>query len=230
MSEPLDVWIGYDPAEAVASRVLAHSILRRATIPVRVHHLSRALVAGVYTRPRGPLESTEFSFTRFLVPYLSGYAGHALFLDCDMLCLADLAELLARADADPGRTVYVCQHDYTPRHAMKFANNVQTKYPRKNWTSLMLFDNARCRRLTPAYVNATEGLDLHRFWWTPDRDIGALPLEWNYLVDEPGQSPALPKIVHFTNGGPWFPDYAHVEHADRWRAEHAAMLGAAKAG
>jgi hypothetical protein len=221
--DALTVYIGWDPKEPAASAVLAHSILRRAEKPVYLMPLTRKAVSHVYTRPRGPLESTDFSMTRFLVPYLNGYQGHALFLDCDMLCLTDVWHVMLYALADPGQAVYVAQHDYTPREGTKFLGQPQTAYPRKNWSSAMLFDCARCTALTPEYVNTATGLELHRLLWADER-IGSLPLAWNWLVGEyPVNADA--KILHWTQGGPWFPDYAYADYAGLWFDELADMLG-----
>jgi hypothetical protein len=221
----LRVYIGYDPRESVAYHVLAHSILRRSSIPVSIAPVMLSQLAGLYTRQRGPTESTEFSLSRFLVPTLSGFEGWSLFMDCDMLCRTDIAALAAQARAQPEKAVLVCQHDYVPKSERKFLNQVQTRYPRKNWSSLMLFNNARCKALTPAYVNGATGLELHRFAWLRDEDIGELPLLWNWLVDEyPADQHA--NIVHYTLGGPWFDDYRDCDYADEWRAELKAMTHA----
>lgn len=225
MKADLHVYIGWDSKEPAAAAVLAHSILTRASKPVWIMPLTRRSVGQIYTRARGALEATEFSLTRFLVPYLSGYQGHSLFLDCDMLCRADIYELLLYPLAFPGKAVHVCQHDYTPRSATKMQGQVQTAYPRKNWSSLMLFDNAKCPALTPDYVNAASPADLHRFAWVPDEQIGVLPLSWNVLVGEDGQSTEPPKIIHYTNGMPWLPGYCLGDDADLWRHELASMLG-----
>ena len=216
------VYIGYDPNETVAYHVLAHSILARASIPVSVAPLMRSQIGRLYTRPRGPTESTEFSLTRFLVPALSGYQGWSMFIDCDMLCLADVAELAALTERHADKAVLVCQHDYVPKTERKFLDQVQTKYPRKNWSSVMLFNNARCRALSPDYVNTASGLDLHRFHWLKDEEIGAIPLEWNWLVGEYERTPAA-KIVHYTLGGPYFDEYRDCDYADEWREEHRRL-------
>ena len=218
----LNVYIGYDPNETVAYHVLAHSILRRASIPVSIAPLMRSQLGAMYRRERGPTESTEFSLTRFLVPALSEFRGWSLFIDCDMLCLADVAELAAVIPQSGDKAVLVCQHDYVPRTERKFLDQVQTKYPRKNWSSLMLFNNERCRALTPDYVNAASGLELHRFQWTEDARIGSLPLEWNWLVGEYEHTPAA-KIVHYTLGGPYFDDYRDCDYAVEWREELARL-------
>lgn len=223
-SRDLTVFIGYDSKEPSAAAVLAHSILTRTSNPVYFMPLTMKSVHKVYTRPRGPLEATEFSMTRFLVPYLSNYEGWSLFIDCDMLCQSDIWELMLYPLIDPGKAVYVCKHDYTPKDKTKFLGQQQKAYPRKNWSSVMLFDNAKCQSLTPEYVNTASGLDLHRFHWTTDDLIGSLPLEWNWLVGEYETNPNA-KILHYTNGGPWFPETNFCDHADLWFAEMEHMLG-----
>jgi len=218
----LKAFIGFDPPETVAFYVLAHSILRRSSIPVSITPLMRSQLQGLYTRARGPTESTEFSLTRFLVPALSGYSGWSLFMDCDMLCRADIAELARETQRHPDKAVLVCQHHYVPKTQRKFLGHVQTRYERKNWSSVMLFNNAACGALTPEYVNAASGLDLHRFKWTTDERIGALPLTWNWLVGEYPYDPEA-KIAHFTLGGPYFDDYRHCDYAEEWFAELSDM-------
>jgi hypothetical protein len=214
----LDVYIGYDPREAIAFDVLAHSIRRRASIPVAIRPLVQKELRdrGLYTRERGPTESTEFSLTRFLVPALAGYRGWSLFMDCDMLCRGDIAELFAARH--PDKAVLVVQHDYVPKTQRKFLDQVQTRYQRKNWSSLMLFNNERCRALTADYVNAASGLELHRFKWVADDLIGALAKDWNWLVTEYDYNAAA-KIVHYTVGGPWFEAYRGCDYAAEWFAE-----------
>ena len=218
----LQVFIGYDPREAVAYHTLAHSILRRSSIPVAIAPVMQSQLKGLYTRGRGPTESTEFSLTRFLVPALSQFRGWSLFMDCDMLCRADIAELADFTERAADKAVLVCKHDYTPGPKRKFLNQVQTVYPRKNWSSVMLFNNARCTALTPEYVNTATGLELQRFQWVRDEDIGDLPLEWNWLVGE-YQRNADARIVHFTIGGPYFDEYRGCDYAEEWFEENRRM-------
>ena len=225
----LNVYIGYDPRESVAFYTLAHSILRRSSIPVSIAPLMQSQLKGLYRRSRGPTESTEFSLTRFLVPALSDYRGWSIFMDCDMLCRADIAALAREIERQPDKAVLVCQHDYVPKTQRKFLGHVQTKYPRKNWSSLMLFNNARCRALSADYVNSASGLDLHRFAWTGDEAIGALPLEWNWLVGEYDYNPAA-NIVHYTIGGPYFDAYRSCDYADEWFTEFESMRQCASSG
>jgi len=218
----LEFAIGYDPKEAVAYYTLAHSIQQRASVPVRIAPLMQSQLKGVYRRPRGATESTEFSLTRFLVPYLAGYQGWTVFMDCDMLCRTDVAELQSLIERQGDKAVLVCKHDYVPKTERKFLDQVQTKYPRKNWSSFMVFNNERCQALTPEYVNSASGLELHRFAWTDDASIGDLPLEWNWLVGEYPYN-ATAKIVHYTLGGPYFEAYKDCDFAGEWFAEHRAM-------
>ena len=223
----LPIYIGYDPNETVAYHTLAHSILRRSSIPVTIAPLMRSQLQGLYTRPRGATESTEFSLTRFLVPALSQYRGWSLFMDCDMLCRADVAALASLTESAGDKAVLVCQHDYVPKTERKFLDQVQTRYPRKNWSSLMLFNNARCAALTPQYVNGASGLELHRFAWLDDALIGDLPLEWNWLVGEYAHNPDA-KIVHYTIGGPYFEEYRGCDYAEEWFEENRRMTFAAQ--
>ena len=225
----LNIYIGYDPRESVAFYTLAHSILRRSSIPVSIAPLMQSQLKGLYRRSRGPTESTEFSLTRFLVPALSEFRGWSIFMDCDMLCRADIAELAREIERQPDKAVLVCQHDYVPKTQRKFLGHVQTKYPRKNWSSLMLFNNARCRALSADYVNSASGLELHRFAWIEDAAIGALPLEWNWLVGEYDYNAAA-KIVHYTIGGPYFEAYRGCDYAAEWFAELESMRQCASSG
>jgi hypothetical protein len=143
-------------------------------------------------------------------------------MDCDMLCRVDVAELQSLIERQPDKAVLVCKHDYVPKTERKFLDQVQTKYPRKNWSSFMVFNNERCRALSPDYVNSASGLELHRFAWTDDASIGDLPLEWNWLVGEYPYNAAA-KIVHYTLGGPYFDAYKDCDFAAEWFAEQLAM-------
>lgn len=214
--KPLSIFIGYDPREAVAYHVLAHSIIKRATSPVSITPLTRAHLNESYTRKRDPRETTDFSLTRFLVPYLSGYEGISIYMDCDMLCLTNITRLVPDGDA----AVWVCQHDYEPKTETKFLGQQQSRYPKKNWSSLMVFDNAKCRILSPEYVNQATPLMLHQLLWASA--VGSLPLEWNWLVGEYKHNTAA-KILHYTVGGPWFKAFEHCDYAHEWHQEFVDM-------
>ena len=145
-----------------------------------------------------------------------------------MVARADIAEVFALAD--DRYAVLCCQHDYVPVDAVKFLDHIQTRYQKKNWSSLMLINNARCRALTPAYVETASGLELHQFKWLADEaEIGALPLEWNWLVGEYPYNPDA-KIAHFTRGGPYFEPFAECDYADEWRAALARTCSAGSQG
>jgi hypothetical protein len=220
------VFIGYDPREAVAFNVLAHSIHVRASQPVTIAPLALSQLGGLMTRERHPLQSTDFSFSRFLTPYLSDYSGWSIFMDCDMLMRTDIARLYELRDER--FAAMVVKHVHAPREESKFLNQPQSKYEKKNWSSVILFNNPRCRALTPAYVNSASGLELHQFKWLESEElIGALPSAWNHLVgyDRPRADACL---VHFTLGGPYFDEYRDCEYAREWFAERDAMLHASQ--
>ena len=215
----LRVFVGYDKNEIAAYHVLCQSILSRSSVPVSITPLNRDNLKGIYYRERGPLESTDFSMSRFLVPYLCGYQGQAIFMDCDMLCLGDIAEL-AQYDK---HAVSVVKHDYVPKQDTKFLGAVQTKYVKKNWSSVMVFDNAKCHELTPYAVNCETGLWLHQFKWLEEHQIGEIPKEWNWLIDEYEGLPDNVKLLHYTLGGPYFEAYRDCTGAQLWVDEFASL-------
>jgi hypothetical protein len=226
MSTPFRVFVGWDSREPIAYDVARASLTRRASIPVEVIPIKQEDVRkrGLYWRDEDPLASTEFTYTRFLTPALAGYRGWALFCDCDFLWLGDIAGLAAYATGP--KAVYCVQHDYTPKETVKMDGKIQTAYPRKNWSSLMLFncDHPSVQSITPEIVNTQSGAYLHRMQWAPDEDIGSLPVEWNWLEGW-NEKPAngTPKAVHYTRGGPWFREWQNVDYADLWNAEREAL-------
>lgn len=222
----LKVFIGYDKNETVARHVLAHSIERRCSIPVSITALR--LEQLPMTRERNPLQSTDFAFSRFLVPWLCDYEGIGVFLDCDMLCRTDIAQIMD--EISPWVAVSVVKHNYAPRPEDKFLGQPQTIYAKKNWSSVMVFNNTRCQSLTPEYVNRASGLELHQFKWLDnDAEIGSLDPSWNHLVGEYKRN-AQAKIVHYTLGTPCFKKYSECEYAQEWRDELTDMLSYNKIG
>lgn len=220
------VFIGYDAKLPVLYNVLQHSIQTRSSQPVSITPIMLSQLNGVYKRERHPLASTEFSFSRFLVPYLSNYEGWSLFIDNDMLMLDDIAKLWALRDDH--YSVMCTKHEHNPEEEIKFLNTVQTKYEKKNWSSCMLFNNARCKALTPDYVNTASGLELHQFkWLDDDTQIGDIPLDWNYLVGchSPGNHLSM---IHYTLGGPYFNEFKDCEFAPEWLREREATLQCAQ--
>ena len=227
MASPMiRVFIGYDPREAAAFGVLSHSIHARSSLPVAITPVMLSELHGTYRRERNPLQSTDFSFSRFLTPWLCDYEGWAVFMDCDMLVLDDIAGL---HDLRDERYAVMCvKHDHQPREEVKFLGQPQTPYGKKNWSSVMLMNCAACKALTPEFVNTATGLELHQFKWLGDDAlIGAIPDRWNHLVGY--QAPrADAALVHYTLGGPYFDTYRNCEYGDEWHSELSAMLNVAQ--
>lgn len=223
------IFIGYDTREVAAYNVLQHSIQVRASKPVSIAPLALSQLGGLMWRQRHDLQSTDFSFSRFLTPYLAGFEGWAVFMDCDMLVLDDIAKLWSLRD--DRYAVMVVQHQHVPKEDIKFLGAKQTQYEKKNWSSVMLMNCARCTALTPDYVNTATGLDLHRFRWLGDESlIGALPHRWNHLVDYDPPAPVEQlSNLHYTIGGPYFDDYRNCGYAAEWFRERDAMLSVGKA-
>jgi lipopolysaccharide biosynthesis glycosyltransferase len=215
----LQIYIGYDPRESVAYHTLVQSLMDNSSKPLAITPIN--LRSLNFNRPRDPKQSTDFAFTRFLVPYLSGYRGASLFMDSDILCTGDIAELFDERDS--WCAVQVVKHDYTPKTQTKFLGNAQTVYEKKNWSSVMLFNNFHydCQRLTLDAVESMTGLELHQFHWT--KRVGELSPKWNYLV---GESPKVesPKLIHYTLGGPYFNETRNCEYAKEWFDAKARML------
>lgn len=222
------VYIGYDSREQVAYDVCKFSIERRASKPVDIRKLELQELRdqGIYKRSHDPLASTEFTYSRFLVPYLNQYKEPALFVDCDFLFLADVWELLDQANNS--FALQCVQHDYRPTEETKMDSIPQTQYPRKNWSSLILWncEHEKNRELTIEVVNKQTGAFLHRLQWVDDEDIGSISYLWNFLEGW-YQSPRdnAVKAVHYTRGGPWFKDWQDVDYGDDWRREYKDMTG-----
>lgn len=221
------VYVGYDSREDIAWQVCRHSINRHASAPIDIFPLRQTTVRelGLYTRPMDALSSTEFSLTRFLVPYIAAHDGWTVFMDCDVLLTTDLNAIFDGLDEE--KALYVVQHDYQPANAVKMDGKAQTVYPRKNWSSVMIFNgrNPHVRALTPELVNSAAPSYLHRFDWLPDDSlIGSLDLGWNFLEGEYPVPDQTPSLIHFTNGGPWFEQWTNVSFADLWLDEEARYL------
>lgn len=217
MASMIPIFIGYDPREAVAFHTCVNSIIRHSTQPVSITPLSLNLFREFYSN-RGKDGSNQFIYSRFLVPYLSGFSGHAIFIDGDMIVRGDIAELWALRDSC--LDVQVVKHDYQTRATEKYLGAVNENYPRKNWSSVILWNCGSFpnRRLTPEYVESATGAELHRFTWIDDDRIGELPIEWNWLSQEHGVNPDA-KLVHYTIGTPSFHEFSCDPMADEWHRE-----------
>lgn len=209
----MKVFVGYDSREDIAFRVCKHSILKHQP-HANVLPIKQADLAGIYKRPVDPLSSTEFSFTRFLVPYLTCYKGWALFVDCDFLFLEDVSKLFDLVENK--YAVMVVKHNYCPVNKFKMDGKRQYLYPRKNWSSLILFNcsHPSNQQLTLNLINSSTGQYLHQFCWLDDNEIGELDFQWNWLVG--WNNTGIPKALHYTEGGPWFENYKNCEYSDIW--------------
>ena len=225
MQRMIRLFIGYDPREAVVYHVCVNSIVRQASQPLAVTPLALKNLGGYVERHRDG--SNQFTYSRFLVPQLMGYAGWALYIDGDMLLRADIAELWNLRDER--KAVLCVHHDYKTRMKEKYLGAKNQDYPRKNWSSVMLWNCAHSanRSLTPEFVQQATGAQLHRFTWLPDELIGALPMEWNWLPDELGPNPQA-KLLHWTLGAPCFDEFAHAEMADEWHRERKLVNDSAQ--
>lgn len=224
--EPLRIFIGYDTAEPVAYHVCAESIIRNSSVPVSITPIWLPQITTVYDARRikfqdGYPPSNGFIFSRFLTPFLAGYKGKALFVDGDMVVVDDIKKLFDLCQDD--HAVWVVKHDYKTRAQVKYLGAKNEDYPRKNWSSVVMFDceHQANQILTPEVVQYSRGEFLHRFQWLKDHEIGDLPKEWNVLADEENQA-KHPKLIHYTLGTPCFKEYADCEHSDAWHQQYAS--------
>lgn len=211
------VFVGYDSREDIAYKVCEYSIYKHApgveVIPLKQDDLRRD---GIYDRAADPLSSTEFTFTRFLVPWLTNHTGWALFCDCDFVWDGNVEEVFEKANAK--YAVMVVKHDHKPSNTTKMDGKQQTQYPRKNWSSMILWN---CQHpsnvnLTPEKINSATGQFLHRFEWLADHEIGELDVKYNFLVGWNDSKVTKPMAYHYTEGGPWFPEYVNCQFNDVW--------------
>lgn len=221
------VFVGYDTREDIAYQVCEHSIKRFDSNVVVTPLIQNELrQQKVYWREIDKLASTEFTFTRFLIPHLMNYKGWALFVDSDIIFLEDVNNLFALADDK--YAVMCVQHDYTPKPGIKMDGQVQTVYPRKNWSSVVLWNcgHPSNEKVTVDSVNNPnfDGAYFHRFSWLKDEEIGSLPVDWNWLVGWYDENDGTPRALHYTEGGPWFKNYRHCEFHSEWKKCLSQMM------
>ena len=223
----LNIYIGYDSKEDIAYRVCKHSILKRSSTELKVTSLKlyELVTNKMYFRNIDPLASTEFTYSRFLVPALNKYKGWAIFCDCDFIFFEDVSKILL--NLDDSKALYCVKHDYTPKEKHKMDGQKQTIYPRKNWSSFILFNcsHPSNKKLSVDLVNSETGSFLHQFKWLKDSEIGSLDERWNWLEGwTSNHNSKKPFAVHYTRGGPWFDEWQDVEFANEWISERDEYL------
>ncbi len=209
----INLFIGYDPREAIAFYVFCQSVLQNTTVPVKINPLALSQLKEFNETHED--RSNDFIYSRFLTPYLSNFKGWAVFADGDMICQGDLKELIEMAD--PNKALMVVKHNYETKASKKYLGNVNENYPRKNWSSVILWncEHPKHKILTPTFVSKQTGKYLHRFSWLEDDEIGELPIEWNWLATEYDRNEKA-KLIHFTLGTPCFKDYQNSDMAEIW--------------
>ena len=219
----LKIFIGYDPKEAVAFHVLCHSLLERSSKPISIIPINLRNLKDLYSRQHDQRQSNEFSFSRFLVPYLCDFEGFGIYMDCDMLALGDISTVLN--DINESHAVSVVKHDYESKVKVKYLGNKQYSYPRKNWSSFIVWNCAHPsnKEVNPDFIGDADAATLHRFLWLKDDEIGELSVNWNWLVGEYDNPTKDIKVLHWTLGGPYFDEYANTEFSDEWRKELDSM-------
>ena len=210
----ISIVVGFDQVEAIAYHVFCQSVIDKASLPVQFLPLAfNTLNVYKETHQDG---SNKFIYSRFLTPYLMQYTGWAIFADGDMVCKSDIKELWDLRDE--AKAVMVVKHNYVTKTATKYLGNKNENYPRKNWSSLVLWNcsHSANKILTPEFIQASPGSFLHRFSWLDDKLIGELPLTWNWLVTEYEDNPDA-KLLHYTLGTPCFEEYSNTAMAEAWK-------------
>jgi len=211
--EQMKIYIGFDSTCKIASDVCEYS-LRRHSDNLDINLLKLSEVQNNLYWREYKNQSTEFTYTRFLVPYLQDYKGWAMFCDNDFLFLEDVKKLMSLRRND--KAVMVVKHDYNPIDKIKMDNQLQIQYPKKNWSSLMLINcgHESVKKLDLSTVSEQSAEYLHQFKWLKEDEVGALPHNWNWLVNHYHEfKDGQPKALHFTEGGPWIVD---SEYKDLW--------------
>ena len=221
MIECIPIVVGFDQREAIAYHTFTQSIIEKSSVPVRFIPLAVNTLKN-YKETHND-RSNDFIYSRFLTPYLNNYEGWAIFADGDMICQADIKELWDLRD--PNKAILVVKHEYQTKQKEKYLGNINENYPRKNWSSLILWncDHPKHKILTPDFIASQTGKYLHRFSWLDDDDIGELPKEWNWLaIEYPINRSA--KLIHYTLGTPCFIDYRDSDMSTQWLETQQRLL------
>ena len=209
----IKLYVGFDPKEAIAYHVFIQSVIKNTSVPIQITPLALSLLDEFKETHND--RSNDFIYSRFLTPYLNNFEGWAIFADGDMICNADIKELIDLAD--PDKAILVVKHNYKTKFKKKYLGNINEDYPRKNWSSVILWNcsHPKHKILTPSFVAQQTGKFLHRFSWLEDNEIGELPIEWNWLAIEYEANPNA-KLIHYTLGTPCFKDFKDSDMSDLW--------------
>lgn len=221
MFEKISIVVGFDQRESVAYHTFTQSILEKSSLPVTFIPL--AINTLKYYEETHADKSNDFIYSRFLTPYLNNFRGWAIFADGDMICQADIKELWDLRDES--KALLVVKHDYQTKAHQKYLGNINENYPRKNWSSVILWNcsHPKHKILTPDFIANQTGKYLHRFSWLDDNDIGELPKEWNWLAIEYAENNKA-KLIHYTLGTPCFKDYQKSEMSELWHKAQKRIL------
>jgi lipopolysaccharide biosynthesis glycosyltransferase len=221
MVEKINMVIGFDQREAIAYHTFTQSIMDKSSLPVSFTPLAINTLKGYHETHAE--KSNDFVYSRFLTPYLNAFSGWAIFADGDMICQADIKELWDLRDES--RAVLVVKHDYKTKAQKKYLGNINMDYPKKNWSSLILWNCAHPKHkiLTPDFISNQTGKFLHRFSWLEDEDIGDIPKDWNWLAIEYPENKNA-KLIHYTLGTPCFKEYWDCDMSDIWHANQKRVV------
>lgn len=217
----ITIIVGYDERESIAYHVFCQSVMEKASCPVQFIPLVKKSL--YFYEEKHNDGSNDFIYSRFLTPYLCNFEGLALFADGDMVMNTDVCELLDIFDET--KAVQVVKHDYKSKAKIKYLGNKNENYPRKNWSSLILWNCAHEENkiLKPDFIGSKDGAYLHRFSWLKDDLIGELDKEWNWLATEYEDNYSA-KLIHYTLGTPCFEDYSNSEMSEYWHKTYSKLI------
>jgi lipopolysaccharide biosynthesis glycosyltransferase len=221
MNEKINIVVGFDQRESVAYHTFTQSIIEKSSLPVSFIPLAINTLNAY--EEKHTEKSNDFIYSRFLTPYLSNFQNWAIFADGDMICQADIKELWDLRDES--KALLVVKHDYQTKAHQKYLGNINENYPRKNWSSLILWNcsHPKHKILTPDFIANQSGKYLHRFSWLDNNEIGELPREWNWLAIEYPEN-LKAKLIHYTLGTPCFKDYRETEMSDIWHKTQQRII------
>ena len=221
MNELIDIVVGFDQRESIAYHTFTQSVIENSTVPVRFLPLSISSLSNYKEVHKDG--SNEFIYSRFLVPYMMNFKGWAIYADGDMVCLEDIKKLWNLRDNK--YAVQVVKHDYKTKITEKYWGNKNEDYPRKNWSSLILWncEHEAHKILTPDFIQNQSGAFLHRFSWIKDEEIGSIDKEWNWLAMEYEEKKSI-NLIHYTIGTPCFKEYENKSLSSFWKKAFSNVL------